>query len=285
MRFLRQSTATAVVVGPFLDKSDALTPKTALADQSSNGRLVKVGTGAAFVAASWAHDGLGGYAVGLTTAHTDTVGRLRLAFSDPTTFCPVWEDFSVLPGVMYDWFFGTAAPPTAAAIAAAVQTGSAPAWYAAPVDVSADVTAIRTQTDRLLFDGADNVLASAQLVIDKAGYSLTQPFPTNFAALAIDVDGNVTTLGGGGGSGTTAQEVAAAVLTSVVEVAATSQPAITVRGMLAGIGACVGVGIKVQADTDTPIARSASGVDRVTQHVAADQTGNSTAPPTLNLPS
>lgn len=123
MRFLRQSTAATAIVGPFVDKTDGITPKTALADQSANGRLVKAGTGAAFTAASWAHDALGHYLVGLSTAHTDTVGRLRLSFSDPTTYAPVWEDFTVLSAAVYDSLFGATALSTYAGGAVASVTG------------------------------------------------------------------------------------------------------------------------------------------------------------------
>lgn len=114
MRYLRQSTVVTVVVGPLVSKDDGITPKTALADQSANARLVKNGTGAAFTAASWAHDAFGHYLIELGTAHTDTVGRLRLSFSDPTTFCPIWEDFTVLQAAVFDWLFGAVAPLNAA---------------------------------------------------------------------------------------------------------------------------------------------------------------------------
>jgi hypothetical protein len=112
MRFLRQSTAATAIVGPFLDKTDGVTPRTALADQSAVGRLVKAGTGGAFAAASWAHDALGHYLVGLSTAHADTLGRLRLSFSDPTTYAPVWEDFTVLSAAVYDSLFAVTSRST-----------------------------------------------------------------------------------------------------------------------------------------------------------------------------
>jgi len=115
MKFLRQSTAVTVPVGPFLDKADGLTALAALADQSANGRLVKNGTGGAITAASWAHDGNGHYLVGLSTAHTDTLGRLRLDFGLAGTYCPVWEDWTVLPAAAWDELFGTGVHGIAAA--------------------------------------------------------------------------------------------------------------------------------------------------------------------------
>ncbi len=102
MKFLRQSTAATVVVGPFVDVTDGFTAEAGLTDQSANGRLIKNGTGGAITVSSWAHDWNGQYLVGLSTAHTDTVGRLRLAFYDVATYRPVVEDFMVLPANSYD---------------------------------------------------------------------------------------------------------------------------------------------------------------------------------------
>jgi hypothetical protein len=125
MKMLRQGTAITVVVGPFLDKADGLTPLAAVSDQSANGSLVKNGTGGAITAASWAHIANGHYAVGLSTAHTDTVGRLRLSFSLAGTYCPVWEDWEVLPQAVYDALIaGSANLP---ASVAAYATGQDPA--------------------------------------------------------------------------------------------------------------------------------------------------------------
>lgn len=102
MRWLKQSTAATIPVGPFLDKTDGVTPETGLADQSANGRLIKNGTGGAITVSSWAHDADGLYLVGLSTTHTNTLGMLRLSFSDEATYCHVWEDFLVLPANVYD---------------------------------------------------------------------------------------------------------------------------------------------------------------------------------------
>jgi hypothetical protein len=54
---------------------------------------------------------------------------------------------------------------------------------------SADLTAIKTQTDKFVFSTTGRVDAG---VIDKTGFSLTQTFPSNFAALAITGGGAVT---------------------------------------------------------------------------------------------
>jgi hypothetical protein len=110
LKYLRASTVTTVVIGPFISKGDGFTPLAGLSAPA--GRVVKNGTGSALTVTSWAHDANGHYTIDLATGDTDTVGRLRLDFSDPTTFLPVWEDFSVLSAAVYDVLFGTVAPST-----------------------------------------------------------------------------------------------------------------------------------------------------------------------------
>jgi hypothetical protein len=175
MRYLRQSTAATVIVGPIVDRTTAL-PLTGLSDQSANGRLVTNGTGATFTASSWAHDGGGHYLVGLSTSHTGTVGRLRLSFALDATYLPAWEDFTVLSAAVYDVLFGTVAPSThtAASVQALVAAG-------AVASVTAPVT--------------------AGTVSDKTGYSLSVAPPTTAAILAAmnatPPDVNVASVDGG----------------------------------------------------------------------------------------
>jgi len=135
VRYLREDTAVTVVVGPFVDKSDAVTPITSLTYQSTlNGRAVSNGTGAAYTpanAGAWVHDGNGYYLAALAVADVPTVGRFRLEFSDPNTFLPVWEDFTVLSAAVYDTLFGAAALSTyaggpVASVTAPVAVGTLP---------------------------------------------------------------------------------------------------------------------------------------------------------------
>jgi len=109
VKHLRQSTPVVIPVGPFPDRTTAL-PLTALADQSANGRLIKNGVGGTVTVTSWAHDAQGTYLVGLSAAHTDTIGRLRVSLSDPATYLPTWEEFAVLSPAVFDVLYGTAAP-------------------------------------------------------------------------------------------------------------------------------------------------------------------------------
>src|SRR6185312_11524254 len=110
MRFLRQSTATTVRVGPYLSISDGFTPASGLTIQS--GTLTKNGTSGAWTPASWSYSTNGHATVGFAVGDTDTIGRLRAEWNDPSAFVPVWEDFAVLSAAVYDWLFGTTAPNT-----------------------------------------------------------------------------------------------------------------------------------------------------------------------------
>ncbi len=90
--------------------------------------------------------------------------------------------------------------------ASATQTGDAYARLGSPAgaSVSADVAAVKTDTGNIYADTHTNgvVIPQAQAdkvwstptraLTDKAGFSLTQTFPTNFSALAITAGGAVT---------------------------------------------------------------------------------------------
>lgn len=106
MQDLREATITNVKVGPFLDKTDAYTPKTAL---SPVVKLSKVGGTFATrnSATATAHDTDGFYTVELNATDTNTRGRMRLSVSDATAL-PVWEDINVLSQAVYDEKFGGA---------------------------------------------------------------------------------------------------------------------------------------------------------------------------------
>jgi hypothetical protein len=60
------------------------------------------------------------------------------------------------------------------------------------VDTSGVTTLLARLPQDLLFDGSGNVKANAEVVSDKTGYSISQAFPANFAALNITSGGAVT---------------------------------------------------------------------------------------------
>lgn len=113
MKYLRQSTASIVAVGPFLSAADGKASVTTLTAASTlNGRAISNGIGAAYAPATLVHDANGYYMASLTAGDAPSVGRLLLNFSDPATYCAVWHEFTVLSGPVYDSLHGPAALQT-----------------------------------------------------------------------------------------------------------------------------------------------------------------------------
>jgi len=103
MVFLKQSTAVTIPVGPFLDDTDGKTAETGLTITQPDIRLSKNGGDFAQrnAAGTLVHDENGYYALPLDGTDTNTVGRLRLTISESGAL-PVWEDFMILPAVVYN---------------------------------------------------------------------------------------------------------------------------------------------------------------------------------------
>src|SRR3990172_1551829 len=109
MKALKQSTAAVISFGPFVDKTDGVTLETGLVsalDHASTGIFLSKNGGAlmirnATVTAS-TYDAYGNYIVTLNTTDTNTLGRLRVQFSEAATCLPVWQDFFVLPAAMFN---------------------------------------------------------------------------------------------------------------------------------------------------------------------------------------
>lgn len=103
MMLLKQSTAVTVMLGPFLDATDAVTAETALTISQADVRLSK--NGGAFAqkndANAAAHGENGYYTCQIDATDTGTLGRLRLAVSESGAL-PVWHEFMVVPANVYD---------------------------------------------------------------------------------------------------------------------------------------------------------------------------------------
>lgn len=106
MRFLKQSTAVNVMIGPFIDDTDFKTAETALTVSQADVQLSK--NAAAFAqkndATSCTHRSHGHYMCPLDATDTNTLGRLRLSVSESGALL-VWEDFMVIPAEPYDTIF------------------------------------------------------------------------------------------------------------------------------------------------------------------------------------
>lgn len=120
MRFLKTNTATRITVGPFLDRTDGITPEVALT--ATNEKLtLMVDTGgvptlvldttatASGGSNDLVHvtgDDAGFYDLELAAANVNYVGRAMLAITYATDHCPVFHEFMILPANVYDSLVG-----------------------------------------------------------------------------------------------------------------------------------------------------------------------------------
>jgi hypothetical protein len=105
--FLKQSTATEVGMGPFLDETDGKTAETALTLTQPDIRLKKEGGAWAQknAAQTLTHEENGWYEVALDTTDTNTLGTLIVAIHESGAL-PVWREFVVLAANVYDSLIG-----------------------------------------------------------------------------------------------------------------------------------------------------------------------------------
>ena len=144
--YLKQSTATTLILGPFVDESDAKTAETGLTLSQADVRLSK--NGGAFAQKSdsgtCSHLENGHYACGLNATDTNTLGRLRVAVHEAGAL-PVWLDLEVVPANVWDSLFGAdrlqvhADEITAGLITAAAIAGGAIDADAVAADVVAEI--------------------------------------------------------------------------------------------------------------------------------------------------
>ena len=108
MRYLKQSTATTITIGPLTDETDGVTPITTVTVGDIAAAVIK-GTArtALTLTASggsndFTHIGDGYWSLELTATDTGMLGALRVTLRDDDGFLPVWEDFAVSPANVYD---------------------------------------------------------------------------------------------------------------------------------------------------------------------------------------
>jgi hypothetical protein len=104
MRFLKQSTATTLLLGPFLDETDGKTAETALTISQSDVLLWKEG-GTTLAqkneATSCTHRSNGLYTCPVNATDTNTLGTLVVSVSESGAL-PIRLDYEVLPANVYD---------------------------------------------------------------------------------------------------------------------------------------------------------------------------------------
>lgn len=105
--WVKQSTATTLALGPFVDSTDGVTAETGLTISQADIRLSK--NGGAFAqtnnAAGATHMENGYYSVPLDTTDTNTLGRLKVCVNESGAL-PVWMDLHVAPANVWDSLFG-----------------------------------------------------------------------------------------------------------------------------------------------------------------------------------
>jgi hypothetical protein len=104
MRFLKQSTATTLLLGPFLDSTDGVTAETALTISQSDVLLWKEG-GTALAqkneSTSCTHRSNGLYTCPVNTTDTNTLGTLVVSVAESGAL-PIRIDYEVIPANVYD---------------------------------------------------------------------------------------------------------------------------------------------------------------------------------------
>ena len=105
--FLKQSTSAVVLVGPVLDASGVAVATAVIGDFT----LTKNGTSAAMSGNTISHSHNGHYAITLTTANTDTIGRLTISVNNTAQAMPVFRWDICQPSV-YDALFANAVNTT-----------------------------------------------------------------------------------------------------------------------------------------------------------------------------
>ena len=116
MRFLRQNTAIRITVGPFLDKTDGITPEVALTATNEHLTLMvddgnvptlvldanATGSGGSNDMVHVTNDDAGFYDLELTAAQLNYVGRAMLSINYVTDHCPVFHELMIIPAQVYD---------------------------------------------------------------------------------------------------------------------------------------------------------------------------------------
>jgi hypothetical protein len=127
MQFLRQNTAVMVTVGPFYDKTDGVTIKTALtitnekltltADTDAGSAPTNILDNVTGATSGTANDlnyitgnDAGMMQLELAAADTNRVGRMTLSITDAANHVPVFHEYFVLPQAIFDWLTGVIVP-------------------------------------------------------------------------------------------------------------------------------------------------------------------------------
>lgn len=168
---LRQSTQVIVVIGPFVDVTDAFTPETGVTlSGADEAELLKANTTTTtdISGATWAAiTGCDGwYGLTLTTSHTDTVGALTVMVNDDSVCLPVFARFQVIEEAAYDAMYAASAAPKTGINVSSIDANVITATAIADGAIDAATLATGTITAAKFAAGAIDAAAIATGAID-----------------------------------------------------------------------------------------------------------------------
>ena len=170
--FLKQSTSAVVLVGPVLDASGVAVTTAVIGDFT----LTKNGTSATMSGNTISHSHNGHYAITLTAANTDTIGRLTISVNNAAQAMPVFRWDICQPSV-YDALFANAVNTTGglpAATGAISALAGSISTYAGGDTAGTTTLLTRLPSEISLSGGAVTVGTNN----DKTDYSLATAPPT-----------------------------------------------------------------------------------------------------------
>jgi hypothetical protein len=182
--FLKQSTSAVVIVGQVLDASGNPVTTAVIGDFT----LTKNGTSATMSGNTISHSHNGHYAITLTTANTDTVGRLAITVNNASYAMAAFR-WDVCQPTVFDALFANATNATGGLVTA---TGSVTA-LAGAISTYAGGDTAGTTTLLTRLPSAISLAAGAVTVgtnNDKTGYSLTAG--TGLGNQTANITGNLS---------------------------------------------------------------------------------------------
>lgn len=185
MLILKQSTSIDIRVGPFSDVTDGATPETGITLGAADQAEVLKANGAATVTMAGAFVAITGsdgwYDYTVAAGDVDTVGEVVFVVQDLSVCLPVYVRGYVLEEAVYDAMYGAASAGPLQATTAG-RTLDILATGEVPIDFDTSIGSLAAaQIEASALDG------KGDWNVGKAGYSLTQSFPTNFADMSITV--------------------------------------------------------------------------------------------------
>lgn len=164
MLLLKQSTATTVKIGPFLDNATGTAAQGGLAITQADVRLSKNSGNMAQKnsATACVHDEIGIYDCDLDTTDTGTLGRLQLYVHESGAL-PVWHEYSVMPANVYDSVIGGSDYLEVDSVAISASTAAADNVQANIGNLDAAISGLNDITVASVTAGVDDLLRTVTI--------------------------------------------------------------------------------------------------------------------------